>query len=113
MYFYSNNLIGYISKPLFYRFRHFTMAICACSVSAFWVYPLNGIRKRLGCFLLLFFYLTLILAEDKVSFGVDPIFCHPRRAVLGGGISGCFPRWHESNAGSGWLPWQSLAFLPS
>jgi hypothetical protein len=107
MYFYSNNLIGYIPKPLLLIISAiFLLPFVFVSVSAFLGLSLLKWNSQTVLLLLLLVSYLLphifILSEDRFHLALIPFF-----AILAGqfwavGFQAISVRWHESNAGK-WM----------
>lgn len=107
MYFYSNNLIGYISKPLFLIIS----AILLLPFVFVSVYACLGLSllkwnsETALLLLLLTFYLlphVFILAEDRFHLALIPFFAILAAQFWVVGFQAISARWHESNAGK-WM----------
>ena len=107
MYFYSNNLIGYISKPLLLAISAILLLpFVFISVSA--VLGLSILKwnsQTVLLFLLFTFYLlphVLILAEDRFHLALIPFFAILAAQFWAVGFQAISARWHESNVGK-WM----------
>ena len=107
MYFYSNNLIGYISKPSFLIIS----AILLLPFVFVSVYACLGLSllkwnsETALLLLLLTFYLlphVFILAEDRFHLALIPFFAILAAQFWVVGFQAISARWHESNAGK-WM----------
>ncbi len=107
MYFYSNNLIGYISKPSFLIIS----AILLLPFVFVSVYACLGLSllkwnsETALLLLLLTFYLLshiFILAEDRFHLALIPFFAILAAQFWAVGFQAISARWHESNAGK-WM----------
>jgi len=107
MYFYSNNLIGYISKPLFLIISAILLLpFVFVSVSACLGLSLLKWNSETALLLLLLtFYLlphVFILAEDRFHLALIPFFAILAAQFWAVGFQAVSARWHESNAGK-WM----------
>lgn len=107
MYFYSNNLIGYISKPSFLIIS----AILLLPFVFVSVYACLGLSllkwnsETALLLLLLTFYLlphVFILAEDRFHLALIPFFAILAAQFWVVGFQAISARWHESNVGK-WM----------
>ena len=104
MYFYSNNLIGYISKPLLLIISAILLLpFVFVSVSACLGLSLLKWNSQTALLLLLLtFYLlphVFILAEDRFHLALIPFFAILAMQFWAVGFQAISARWHESNAG--------------
>ena len=104
MYFYSNNLIGYISKPILLFFAAILLLpFVVISVSAtFGLSLLKWNPQTILLILLLISYLlphVLILSEDRFHLALIPFFAILAAQFWAGGIEQVSARWNESFTG--------------
>jgi hypothetical protein len=107
MYFYSNNLIGYISSPmLLFISAILLLPFVFVSVSAFLGASLLKWNSRTALlFLLLAFYLlphVFILAEDRFHLALIPFFAILAAQFYAVGFQAISARWREANMGK-WM----------
>lgn len=107
MYFYGNNIIGSISKPLLLTIAAIMLLpFVFISVSAALGLSLLKWNSQLILLLLLFvFYLlphVFILSEDRFHLALIPFFAILAAQYWYGGIQAISARWRESNAGK-WI----------
>ncbi len=107
MYFYSNNLIGYISKPLLLAISAILLLpFVFVSGSAFLGLSLLKWNSQTALLLLLFASYLLphifILAEDRFHLALIPFFAILAAQFWAVGFQAVSARWHESNAGK-WM----------
>ena len=104
MYFYSNNLIGYISKPILLFFAAILLLpFVVISVSAtFGLSLLKWNPQTILLILLLISYLlphVFILSEDRFHLALIPFFAILAAQFWAGGIEQVSARWNESFTG--------------
>jgi len=104
MYFYSNNLIGYISKPILLVVATFLLLpFVIISVSAiFGLSLLKWKPQTILLALLLFTYLlphVFILSEDRFHLALIPFFAILAAQFWAGGYKEIFDRWNDSLIG--------------
>ncbi len=107
MYFYSNNLIGYISKPLLLVISAILLLpFVLISVSAVPGLSLLKWNPQTALLLLLLTFYVLphvfILAEDRFHLALVPFFAILAVQFWAVGFQAISARWHESTAGK-WL----------
>ena len=104
MYFYSNDIIGYISKPLLLTIAAILLLpFVFISASAMLGLSLLRWNPQTALLLLLFtFYLlphVFILAEDRFHLALIPFFAILAAQIWAEGFQAISFRWHESNLG--------------
>lgn len=104
MYFYGNNLLGYISRPLLLAIAAILLLpFMAVSVLAALDFSLFRSNSQTILLLLLFiFYLlphVFILSEDRFHLALIPFFAILSAQFWAVGFRAISARWHESNRG--------------
>jgi hypothetical protein len=104
MYFYSSDILGYISKPILLAIALAMLLPFICiSVSASLGFSLLKWNLQTALLFLLFiFYLlphALILSEDRFHLALIPLFAILAARFWTEGLRSILYRWHESNSG--------------